>query len=97
MLISLLFDPDGKLLAGGRANDQIPLGEKYWRDFLGLKQNFTPKCSTIVIRLSDRKLINAILDYHRAPSETRQHLIMNSLGNSPLQAPRRVVVSRFAA
>lgn len=96
MLISLLLNHEGKLVAGGRASDQIPLGQNYWRRILGLPENCFDEFETAVVDVSDRRLANMILRYHADPSEYHLNSIMSQL-EQPLQERRRVVVGRFAA
>jgi hypothetical protein len=96
MLISLLLDQNGNLVAAGRASDQIPLGNRYWWHRLGLSDRFSNEFETVVVELNDRQLVRTILNYHLAPSEHRLNTIMDRL-EGPLQTRRRFIVGQFAA
>ncbi len=99
MLVSLLLDQEGQLVAGGWACDQLPLGNRYWRDVLGVTsiQDYgSDRCETAVIDLNDRELVNQVLRFHLDPSAEQRQGIMARL-DQPLMAKRRAVVARFAA
>jgi hypothetical protein len=99
MWISLLLDQQGRLIAGGWACDQIPLGQRYWREVLGISKgnnSSLDNCETAIVELKDRDLVDQILLFHLDPTDHQLSAIMAGL-DQPLHSRQRVVVSKFAA
>lgn len=100
MLVSLLLDQKGQLIAGGWACDQIPLGNRYWREVLSIvgvsDHPGDESCETAVVDLNERDLVDQILAFHLDPTSNQLGSIMARL-EQPLRSRPRVVVSKFAA
>jgi hypothetical protein len=99
MLVSLLLGQDGQLIAGGLACDQLPMGNHYWREVLGVthpRRAFDETCETAVVEIGDQALVDQILSYHLDPDSQQLQSIMAKL-EQPLRSKRRVIVPRFAA
>ncbi len=71
MLLSILMDDQGQTLAGAMACDQVPLGNDYWVEVLGLPPDLLRDCKTAVIEIEDAELADRLSNLHLERRERR--------------------------
>ncbi len=64
MLLSILFNSQGQPVASGMACDQIPMGENYWVDVVGLAPTAVHGLDTAVVNVEDQTLATQLLNQH---------------------------------
>jgi hypothetical protein len=87
MLLALLYQDDGELVAAAPACDQQPLGDRYWRE--GYPEVLTLRGSeTAYVKIDDPELVDRLLrmDFHDGVEAARAVDIY--LGLAPAPGPR---------
>lgn len=89
MLLALLYDDTGKLVAAAPACDQQPLGNRYWRDVYPGTVHLVGS-ETAYAEIDDRALVERLLRMQFTEGDTEATEIVDEyLGLATVRAPGR--------
>lgn len=74
MLMTILLDAGGELVAAGPTCDQMGMGGHYWHDVLGLEL-VAGAYETVVVQVVDPAVVRQMLSFHvEQEPQTRRHV-----------------------
>lgn len=74
MLMTILLDSRGELVAAGPTCDQMGVGKHYWHDVLGLESQ-AGGYETVVIQVADSTIVQQLVSFHvEQDPQTRRHV-----------------------